>query len=142
MTCSAERLADRSGVLLAACAEPVTPPTPEPPPGPEVRRVYRRCPSSSPVSGTAFSPGGETICSDGSPYSYYVYPGTVNKVVDRLRGRRRVLGRCDVRQVTGGPYQPNIASSQKCHLPRKHAFRTCTTKPTRTILSATGITFL
>src|SRR5687768_15826477 len=30
---------------------------------------------------TEFLPGGETICSRGTPYAYYVRPGTVNRVV-------------------------------------------------------------
>lgn len=31
-------------------------------------------------------PGGDTICSRGTPYRYFVRPGTVNKVVVELRG--------------------------------------------------------
>ena len=92
--------------LLAACAEPVTPPTPptpEPPPGPEVPVTL---PELEPGVWNAFSPGGETICSDGSPYSYYVYPGTVNKVVIDFEGG----GACwdGATCGEGGPYQPSI----------------------------------
>ena len=35
---------------------------------------------------TAFTPGGDTVCADGSPYTYYVRPGTVNKVVVDFQG--------------------------------------------------------
>jgi hypothetical protein len=30
---------------------------------------------------TKIEPGGETICSTGTPYAYYVHPGTVNRLV-------------------------------------------------------------
>ncbi len=93
--------------LLAACAEPVTPPTPEPPPGPEMPVVV--LPDLEPGVWTTFSPESE-ICSDGSPYSYYVYPGTVNKVVIDFEGGGACwnAATCGEGSLT---YQPNIASS-------------------------------
>lgn len=93
--------------LLAACAEPILPPTPKPPPGPAVPVTL---PELEPGVWTAFLPKGETICSDGSPYSYYVYPGTVNKVVIDFEGG----GACWNGGTCGegsSAYQPNIASS-------------------------------
>ena len=92
--------------LLAACAEPVTPPTPEPLPEPA---PVVALPDLEPGVWTTFSPEGETICSDGSPYSYYVYPGTVNKVVVDFEGGGACWNGATCGE--GGPYQPNIASS-------------------------------
>jgi hypothetical protein len=77
-------------VLLAACAGQAAPPHDGPPPAPTL-------PELTPGEWTAFSPGGETGCADGSPYTFYVRPGTVNKVVVDFRGRRRVLERRDLR---------------------------------------------
>jgi len=58
---------------------------------------------------TAFSPGGDTICADGSPYTYYVRPGTVNKLVVDFQGGGACWngGTCG----TGGPYLPNATGA-------------------------------
>ena len=48
--------------------------------------VQPTLPDLEPGVWTAFTPGGDTICADGSPYTYYVRPGTVNKVVVDFQG--------------------------------------------------------
>ncbi len=91
--------------LLVACATPV--------PGPEVPNAPA-LPDLTPGVWTAFSPGGETLCSDGSPYSHHVYPGTVNKVVIDFEGG----GACWNGATCGESsrrYQPNIASSHSTY---------------------------
>jgi len=35
---------------------------------------------------TKIEPGGDTICSDGTPYAYFVHPGTVNRLVVYFQG--------------------------------------------------------
>jgi len=35
---------------------------------------------------TKIEPGGDTICSQGTPYAYYVHPGTVNRLVVYFQG--------------------------------------------------------
>ena len=48
--------------------------------------VQPTLPELEPGVWTAFTPGGDTVCADGSPYTYYVRPGTVNKVVVDFQG--------------------------------------------------------
>ena len=62
---------------------------------------------------TAFSPGGDTLCADGSPYTYYVRPGTVNKLVVDFEGGGACWngGTCGNELPTGPTYQPSISSS-------------------------------
>lgn len=86
--------------LLTACATPVTPPAPELPNVPAL-------PNLEPGVWTAFAPAGETICSDGSPYSYYVYPGTVNKVVVDFEGGGACWNGATCAEGSGA-YQPSI----------------------------------
>jgi len=85
--------------LLAACAGQAVPPHDGPPPAPTL-------PELTPGEWTAFSPGGETGCADGSPYTFYVRPGTVNKVVVDFEGG----GACwsGATCGRGGPFQPSI----------------------------------
>ena len=59
---------------------------------------------------TSFSPGGDTLCADGSAYTYYVRPGTVNKVVVDFQGG----GACWSDGTCGGPvavYQPSVTGA-------------------------------
>ena len=51
-------------------------------------------------------PGGDTVCSDGSGYSYYVYPGSVNRVVIDFQGG----GACwnDITCTARKPYAPTV----------------------------------
>lgn len=67
-----------------------TAPTPEPTatatPGPLVcgegtRELDGACVPDLPGEWTQIFPGGDTICSRGTPFSYWVRPGTVNKLV-------------------------------------------------------------
>ena len=39
-----------------------------------------------PAGWTKIEPGGDTICSTGTPYAYYVHPGTVNRLVVYFEG--------------------------------------------------------
>jgi hypothetical protein len=39
-----------------------------------------------PAGWTKIEPGGETICSTGTPYAFYVHPGTVNRLVVYFEG--------------------------------------------------------
>lgn len=55
--------------------------TSEPDPEPAKDKIYSLSPGWS-----TFEPGGETICSRGTPFRYFVRPGTVNKVVIEFRG--------------------------------------------------------
>ena len=92
--------------LLIACSSPVAT-LPSVPGG----TTSPRLPNLTAGQWTAFSPGGDTRCSDGSPYTYYVRPGTVNKLVVDFEGG----GACWSGGTCGGAtpvYQPNIASSQ------------------------------
>lgn len=96
--------------LLAACAERVSPrPAPDlPAPDLEVPTPPASAlPELAPGVWTAFFPEGETICSDGSPYAFYVYPGTVNRVVEGG-------GACwnGATCGEGGPYQPRIPAPE------------------------------
>ena len=89
--------------LLVACSAPAPtlPSQPSKPISPEL-------PSLPAGEWTAFSPGGDTLCADGSPYAYYVRPGTVNKLVVDFEGG----GACWSGGTCGSPvYQPNIGSS-------------------------------
>jgi hypothetical protein len=63
-------LDDMQGVLaLGAAGAPEEPDTPD-----------------LPAGWTKIEPGGDTICSQGTPYSYYVHPGTVNRLVVYFQG--------------------------------------------------------
>ena len=89
--------------LLVACdtAAPnpnLVPPTPAP--------VAPALPELVPDVWTPFSPGGETVCADGSPYTYYVRPGTVNKLVVEFEGG----GACwNGSTCAGAVYRPNVS---------------------------------
>lgn len=87
--------------LLVACSNPT--PNPVPPiPAP----VTPALPALAPNIWTPFSPGGETVCADGSPYTYYVRPGTVNKLVVEFEGG----GACWSGLTCGGSYYlPNVS---------------------------------
>ncbi len=63
-------------------------------------------PELEPGVWTAFTPGGETICADGSAYTYYVRPGTVNKVVVDFQGG----GACWDDGTCAGPQRPYTPS--------------------------------
>jgi hypothetical protein len=91
-------------LLLGACAQPPADPNPDPEPP-----AAPTLPDLTPGVWTAISPGGETTCSDGSPYTFFVRPGTVNKVVVDFEGG----GACWSDGTCGpnGPYQPNLAAS-------------------------------
>ena len=41
---------------------------------------------SLPAGWTKIEPGGETVCSTGTPYAYWVHPGTVNRLVVYFEG--------------------------------------------------------
>lgn len=77
-------------ILAAACstspspetsAPPATEPTPDasPPATPNPIRAL-------PAGWTEVTPGGRTACSDGSPFRFYVRPGTVDRVVFEMSG--------------------------------------------------------
>jgi len=89
--------------LLAACAGQAAPPHDGPPSAPTL-------PELMPGEWTAFTPGGETICADGSPYTFYVRPGTVNKVVVDFEGGGACWSGATC-AASSRTYQPNIASS-------------------------------
>ncbi len=86
--------------LLIACGSPTTtlPGEPTPP----------RLPDGL-IAGqwTAFEPGGDTVCADGSDYTYYVRPGTVNKLVVDFEGG----GACWNGGTCGGPFYTSTSSS-------------------------------
>lgn len=93
-------------MLLAACAratvdavDPVPAPQPEAPTLPELE----------PGVWNVFAPGGETVCADGSPYAFFVHPGSVNKVVVDFEGGGACWsdGTCGDR----GPYQSSLDAS-------------------------------
>lgn len=67
--------------LLAACSDsaPTPPSVPGNPAGPAL-------PDLPAGEWATFEPEGETICADGSPYAYFVRPGTVNKLVVDFQG--------------------------------------------------------
>lgn len=93
--------------LLAACAEPpALPVNPGPTPGAPTQPVL---PDLEPGTWTAVTPAGETICADGSPYAFFVHPGTVNKVVVDFEGG----GACWSDGTCGlsGPFQANLDAS-------------------------------
>ncbi|ADI14304.1 pectin acetylesterase-family hydrolase [Truepera radiovictrix] len=92
-------------LLLGACVQPPVDPSPDP----EPPAAAPTLPDLTPGVWTALSPGGETTCSDGSPYTFFVRPGTVNKVVVDFEGG----GACwnDGTCGPNGPYQPNLAAS-------------------------------
>ena len=95
--------------LLAACSTPA-PTLPSEPDNP----ISPGLPTNLPAGEwTAFSPGGDTICSDGSPYTYFVRPGTVNKLVVDFEGGGACWngGTCGNELPSGPTYQPSIASS-------------------------------
>lgn len=89
--------------LLVACNTAAPNPAPNPsPPAP----VTPALPDLTPNVWTPVSPGGETVCADGSPYTFYVRPGTVNKVVVDFEGG----GACWNGFTCGGPYYlPNVS---------------------------------
>jgi hypothetical protein len=94
--------------LLTACAErgaPAPRPTPTPEPG-EPAPSVPALPELAPGAWTALSPGGETVCADGSPYTFYVRPGTVNRVVIDFEGGGACWNGATCGE--GGPYQPRI----------------------------------
>lgn len=87
-------------VLLVACNTPANP-TP-PTPGPSAPAL----PELTPDVWTPFAPGGETVCADGSPYTYYVRPGTVNKLVLEFEGG----GACwNGSTCSGAVYRPSVS---------------------------------
>ena len=90
--------------LLVACSAPAPtlPSQPSKPISPEL-------PSLPAGEWTAFSPGGDTLCADGSPYTYYVRPGTVNKLVVDFEGGGACWsgGTCG----TNGPYLPSATGA-------------------------------
>ena len=89
--------------LLVACSTPA--PTLPSEPGNPISPGLPNLPAGE---WKAFSPGGDTLCADGSPYTYYVRPGTVNKLVVDFEGG----GACWSGGTCGGSfYQPNIGSS-------------------------------
>lgn len=92
-------------LLLLACSGPGTPsPTPQPPVEPIAPTVPE---GLTPGTWNVFTPGGDTICADGSDYAFYVYPGTVNKVVVDFEGG----GACWSGATCGAPgqfYQPSV----------------------------------
>ena len=69
-----------ASLLAAGCggAEPGVNPAPTGAPTPGIL--------SLPAGWTVMEPGGDTVCSRGAPFSYFVRPGTVNKVVVEFRG--------------------------------------------------------
>ena len=91
--------------LLVACDAAAPNPNPVPPtpiPAPEAPAL----PDLTPNVWTPFSPGGETVCADGSPYTYYVRPGTVNKLVVEFEGG----GACwNGSTCAGAVYRPNVS---------------------------------
>jgi hypothetical protein len=48
--------------------------------------LYRGLIGETCVSWTKIEPGGETICSQGTPYAFYAHPGTVNRLVVYFEG--------------------------------------------------------
>jgi hypothetical protein len=71
-------LDDMQGVIaLGAAAAPASP-TPTPTATPAVPDLA--------AGWTKIEPGGDTICSQGTPYAYYVHPGTVNRLLVYFQG--------------------------------------------------------
>jgi hypothetical protein len=71
-------LDDMQGVIaLGAAAAPASP-TPSPTATPAVPDLA--------AGWTKIEPGGDTICSQGTPYYYWVHPGTVNRLVVYFSG--------------------------------------------------------
>lgn len=93
-------------LLLGACTQP--PEGSGPDPDPPV--LTPTLPELEPGVWTTFTPEGETICADGSPYAFFVYPGTVNKVVVDFEGGGACWdgGTCGPNSAT---YQPNLDAS-------------------------------
>ncbi len=86
--------------LLVACSSPTTtlPGEPDTPALPDLPAGQWK----------TFSPGGDTVCADGSPYAYFVRPGTVNKLVVDFQGG----GACWNGGTCGSPvYQPNVVGA-------------------------------
>jgi hypothetical protein len=71
-------LDDMQGVIALGGTEVPASPTPSPTASPTV-------PDLAP-GWTKIEPGGDTICSLGTPYAYYVHPGTVNRLVVYFQG--------------------------------------------------------
>jgi hypothetical protein len=71
-------LDDMQGVLALGAAEAPASPTPSPTASPTVPDLA--------AGWTKIEPGGDTICSQGTPYAYYVHPGTVNRLVVYFQG--------------------------------------------------------
>ena len=95
--------------LLVACGTPA-PTLPSEPGNPATPGLPTNLPAGE---WKAFSPGGDTICADGSPYTYFVRPGTVNKLVVDFEGGGACWngGTCGNELPSGPTYQPSIASS-------------------------------
>lgn len=94
-------------LLLVACGGQGTPTLPGEP-DPPTQPVQPTFPEGL-EAGTwnIIEPGGETICSDGLEYAFYVYPGTINKVVVDFEGG----GACWNGVTCGAPgtfYQPSV----------------------------------
>lgn len=95
--------------LLAACSEqPTTPPSPTPTPPVTPAPTPTLPEGLTPGQWNVFTPAGETVCSDGSPYAFYVYPGSVNKVVVDFEGGGACWNGSTCGSGPGQTYQPAI----------------------------------
>ncbi len=68
------------GALAAGCGGTDTDTEPDPDPDPE-DKIF-----SLQAGWNTIEPGGDTVCSRGTPYRYFVRPGKVNKLVVEFRG--------------------------------------------------------
>ena len=93
-------------VLLVACGTQGTPTPPSEPTEPTEPVTPTFPEGLTPGTWNVIEPGGETACSDGSDYAFYVNPGTVNKVVVDFEGGGACWNGATCRE--GGPYQPSI----------------------------------
>ena len=71
-------LDDMQGVIALGSPEVPASPTPSPTATPAVPDLA--------AGWTKIEPGGDTMCSLGTPYAYYVHPGTVNRLVVYFQG--------------------------------------------------------
>lgn len=86
--------------ILAACTSLGPQPEPRPEPDP-VPGVSPTLPELEPAVWNEFEGGGDTVCADGSSYSYFAHAGTQNKLVIDFQGG----GACWDGESCASPYR-------------------------------------